>query len=186
MFSFKSIITYIKTPFVKKKEAHPASRNMALGANGGWMDPAVKTPQPNPISKPLVTPLSSYDTPWWNSDLENNSEILNSPPTYFPHGNQLNIKLEQCLDIGIISACIHKSTGGRIYHLDIELPCTKDISQDMGRFNLFIKAMEEQYSLALIQQERVVKDTCYGTYYRVVFEYDPNKLFLKTREKTRR
>ena len=167
------------------QEEHPATRNMALGANGGWLSPTQTPPSVVP-QKPLVTPLSSYDTNWWNRDLENSSEVLDTPPTYFPHSKQLNIKLEQCLDIGLITSCVHKSTGGRLYHLDLELPCTKDIAQDMARFNLFIKAMEETYSLALVQQERVAKDTYYGTFYRVVFEYDPNKLFLKTRDKTRR
>jgi hypothetical protein len=161
--------------------------------------PKVGSSEPTKLATqaaPSITNKSCYSTGaynvsvgWYSTDFENfpnDTETLESPPTFFPNAADLHIKLEQCVEMGIISSCNHRSLGGRLYHLDIELPKTKNFASGLNTFNLFIKAMEDQYKLVLIQQEKYTKKTCEGDFYRVVFEYDPNRMFLQAKQKTRK
>ena len=106
-------------------------------------------------------------------------ENLSAPPSYFPQSKELYSKLEQCLDLDIISSCVHKQSDQNTYILSIELPCLDAPQDNMKRFKIFIKTMEDLYKFKTIQQERINSSTCNEQYYLVVFEYDPKQFILK-------
>jgi hypothetical protein len=104
---------------------------------------------------------------------------LTSPPDFFPQGAELFSKLEQCIQLDIISSCSHKQADGGVYILAIELPFSSNNTENMKRFKLFIKAMEEMYKFKVVQQERINSSTSTEQQYLVVFEYDPRLFILK-------
>lgn len=104
---------------------------------------------------------------------------LNEPPEFFPQASELYSKLDQCVQLDIISSCSHKQAENGVYILAIELPCGPNNVENMKRFKLFIKAMEEMYRFKVVQQERINSSTCADQHYLVVFEYDPKLFILK-------
>ena len=165
------------------------SQGILIRPDGSWIiaakDPPQKKPQskPQPNSNPFAgivspTPVLGKDLNWSTED-EPLLDILNFPPDYFPHAKELYSKLEQCLELDIITSCCHKQTKNNIYILVIELPCSTDQTKNMKRFKQFIKAMEEMYEFKTIQQQRINSITCNDQSYMVVFEYDPKNDILK-------
>lgn len=158
------------------------SQGILIRPDGSWIvapkqnKPAQVAPPVRPIASP--PPIIGKDLNWFSFD-ETRLDVIDFPPDYFPHARELNSKLEQCLDLDIITSCTHKQSQNSVYILVIELPCESDASQNMRRFKQFIRAMEETYKFKTIQQERVTSRTCSGETYLVVFEYDPKGDILK-------
>ena len=130
---------------------------------------------PRPIAPP---PILGKDFDWFSVDA-GRLDVIDFPPDYFPHAKELNSKLEQCLELDIITTCVHKQSQNSVYILAIELPCTSDQSVNMRKFKQFIRAMEDLYRFKTIQQERINSTTCSEQTYLVVFEYDPKVDILK-------
>lgn len=110
-------------------------------------------------------------------------ETLAFPPDYFPYAKELHEKLEKCLELEIVSSCVHKQTNNNVYILSIEVPCSENQTETMKRFSAFVKAMKDMYQLNPVQQERINSVVSHQNYYLVVFEYDPKKfVFDKPKE----
>lgn len=161
------------------------SQGILIRPDGSWIVAPTNSQQiqhhpyspQNPYGSGLP-PVIGKDLNWLNTD-SSRLDVLNFPPSYFPHARELYSKLEQCLDRDIITSCIHKQTQHNIYILAIELPCGPDHSENMRRFKHFIKAMEEMYKFKTVQQERINSSVCNEQTYSVVFEYDPKGDMLK-------
>lgn len=173
------------------------SQGILIRPDGSWIvtssnvneppKPAASPYAPPPIPPKVVrasTIPAGKDYGWFDTD---SSELntINFPPDYFPQASELYSKLEQCLELDIITSCIHKETKNNVYILAIELPCTKDHTENAKKFKLFVKAMEEMYKFKTIQQERINSRTCDDQYYLVVFEYDPKSFILKKLTETK-
>jgi hypothetical protein len=181
------ILRYLYERFFRTKSKEPLDLNKSQGIlirpDGSWIVAPHNTPQvqhhpyapQNPYGAGLP-PVLGKDLNWLSQD-SNRLDVLNFPPTYFPHAQELYSKLEQCLDRDIITSCVHKQTQNNIYILAIELPCGPDHCENMRRFKQFIKAMEEMYDFKVIQQERINSSVCNEQSYSVVFEYDPKMTY---------
>lgn len=164
------------------------SQGILIRPDGSWVIAPAKEEKPKPKSPvspyapPTIIKSTSFipgkDFNWLDSDTAQ-LQTIDAPPDYFPHGSELYSKLEQCLDLDIITSCVHKETDSSVYILAIELPCSKDHSENMKKFKLFIRAMEELYKFKTVQQERINSKTCNQQHYLVVFEYDPKCFILK-------
>jgi hypothetical protein len=165
-----------KEPSLDLKEG----QGIVLRPDGSWIVAPEKRPPPITSFAPpkIITQMPSIPRARWWEDIPN-ATSLNSPPDYFPHGHELFSKLEQCLDMDIIDSCSHIQTENNVYLLRIELPCDKNSVENMRRFKMFIKAMEEVYHFKTIQQERLNSTTSCNQHYLVVFEYDPKRFILK-------
>jgi hypothetical protein len=108
---------------------------------------------------------------------------LDSPPDFFPQHKDLGYKLDQCLDLEIITSCQHRVSFKSIYFLDIELPCSDNFSEDSKRFHMFIKAMEEKYELTAVQKERYADSNVNKRSFKVVFEYVSKNSIFNNRRK---
>lgn len=158
------------------------SQGILIRPDGSWVvapkqQPA-KSTQTTPVRPIVGPPIIGKDIDWFSID-SSRLDVIDFPPDYFPHAHELNSKLEQCLELDIISNCVHKQSQNNIYILTIELPCTSDHSVNMRKFKQFIKAMEELYKFKTIQQERINSRVSSDQTYLVVFEYDPKLDFLK-------
>lgn len=156
------------------------TQGILIKPDGTWTvaKPPTKTPPTNPpkIIKMPSAPPPGKDYLYYsaNSDLED----LSFPPDYFPYAKDLYDKLEQCVDMDIVSSCTHKQTHNSVYILSVQLPCGDNHTDSMKKFKMFIRAMEETYKLTAIQQERQNSSTCSDKYYLVIFEYDPRKFLI--------
>lgn len=155
-----------------KKNTH-----LILRPDGTWVldqksSGATKSP------KIIKQPTNSYYTPsisW--SVLDEVGEIL-SPPDFFPHKDKLTDKLNKCLDMDVISSCVHIRTDKGTYILQVEVPCSEDYASSYTQFKTFVRAMEKHYEFKTIQEERILSKVTDGHTHFVVFEYDPrSKLF---------
>ena len=163
------------------------SQGILIRPDGSWV--VVDNEKPSPIkhhpyapSRPHIIhtgpPIPGKDINWYKQpEKDPHTDILDFPPEYFPYRRDLHTKLEQCIEKDIIVSCVHKQTENKVYILSVELPCSQDQNENMKRFKLFIRAMEDQYKFKTIQQERLNSSTCNDQQYLVVFEYDP-KLFI--------
>lgn len=131
---------------------------------------------PNIIKKPTNTFVPGKDYMFYDTNTE--LEVLAFPPDYFPHAKELYNKLEKCMELDVVSSCIHKQTPNSVYILSVELPCEDNHTDSMRKFKTFIQAMEQSYKLTAIQQERINSMTCSEKYYLVIFEYDPRKFLI--------
>lgn len=160
------------------------SQGILIRPDGSWIFAPQQQQQvkPHPYAPPTapggLPPVIGKDIDWLSTD-NSRLDILNFPPSYFPHARELYSKLEQCIDRDIITTCVHKQTQNNVYILYVELPCTSDHSDNMRRFKQFIKAMEEMYRFKTVQQERINSSVCDEKTYVVVFEYDPKNDLLK-------
>lgn len=153
----------------------PTWKNMSISPSGAWFEPQHPNPPDEHTPQHPLPPIptittNAIDTIWSMPEAGSLYMVVSKPPHFYPHRDDLHIKLEQCLDLGIITSCIHKSSG-RAYLLDIELPGTPDRTKDLEKIKLFIKVMEKQYKLIIVQQNAVNKLTAPGCFYRTVFEY---------------
>jgi len=155
------------------------SQGILIRPDGSWVVADSKKKNDSSYAPPKI--ITNIPPPpkagWW----KDNPEIteLPSPPEYFPQGPELFSKLEQCLHMDIIDSCVHTQTQNNVYILTIELPCQKDHAENMRRFKMFIRAMEEVYKFKTVQQERLNSVTSNEQHYLVVFEYDPKMHVLK-------
>lgn len=165
------------------------SQGILIRPDGSWVvvgDQKDNTPKPHPYAPPKPTvistkpPIPGKDFNWYKKqESEAQLDVLDMPPDYFPFGTDLHTKLEQCIEKDIILSCVHKQTENKVYILSIELPCSPDQTENMKRFKMFIRAMEDKYKFKTVQQERINSSTCNDQQYLVVFEYDPKLFILK-------
>lgn len=157
------------------------SQGILIRPDGSWViAPQQKPAQAQPPVRPMINtpPIIGKDMNWSTRN-EPRLDVIDFPPDYFPHAKELHSKLEQCLELDIISSCVHKQSQNSVYILAIELPCTTDHSQNMVKFKQFIRAMEELYRFKTVQQERIYSTVCDQKSYLVVFEYDPRQDIVK-------
>lgn len=149
-------------------------RMILLKSDGTWF---IINKKPNShVAPPPNVPLPSRS--WCDYDnVDSPGELLN-PPDFFPKKDELYKKLEQGLELGVISSCAHIRTYNNIYTLKVEIPCTEDYGQSYQQFKSFVKAMETNYGFKTIQQDRVTSKTSDQKYHAVVFEYDPKGKFF--------
>jgi hypothetical protein len=98
-------------------------------------------------------------------------EVL-TPPNFFPKKQELTEKLDKCLDMGLITSCVHIITEKNTYILKIEIPAD-DVEKTAPQIKLFTKAMEDNYTFKTIQQEKVLSKVSDSRYFLVCFEFDP-------------
>lgn len=145
-----------------------------LKTDGTWF--VVDKPTTAQPSSPPNIPIFSKS--WCDYDVKDEpGEILN-PPDFFPKKDELHQKLEQCLELGVISSCSHARTYNNNYILKVEIPCTEDYAQSYQQFKNFVKAMETTYGFKTIQQDRITSKTSEQKYHAVVFEYRSNQKFF--------
>jgi hypothetical protein len=155
-----------------------ASHGILIKPDGTWE--VAKSPKPKKatINPPNIIRPSSFipgkDFSYYDQP-SSSQAVLSFPPAFFPHANELNEKLEKCVELDIISSCVHKQTNNNVYILSIELPCGNNVTEAMNKFTAFVKAMKDVYDLNPIQQERINSVVSQQNYYLVVFEYDPKK-----------
>ena len=176
-------IRYLLEKFGSRKDKGPInfknSQGILIRPDGSWVVSNGQQNQVSPYAPPKI--IANIPPPpkarWW----EDNPSItkLSFPPDYFPQAQELFSKLEQCIELDIIESCAHTQTENNVYILSIELPCQKDHAENMRKFKMFIKAMEEAYKFKTVQQERLNSVTSNKQHYLVVFEYDPKMHVLK-------
>lgn len=164
------------------------SPGIIIRPNGTWvvaskhnLSQMSQKPTQQVVKKPIAIsapPIIGKDLDWSTTE-ECTLDVLTFPPDYFPHAKELHSKLDQCVDLDIITSYQHKQSQNNVYMLFVELPCTQDAAQNMKKFKQFIKAMEDLYRFKTIQQEKINSLTCSDQSYLVVFEYDPKDNFLK-------
>lgn len=150
-------------------------KNMCISPSGAWFDPPTSEPVEEHTTQHPLPPIptitaDTIQASWNAANAGPVFMVVEKPPHFYPHKDELHLKLEQCLDLGIITSCIHKSSG-RAYLLDIELPGTNDRPKDLEKIKLFIRVMEKQYKLVIVQQNAINKLTAPGSFYRTIFEY---------------
>lgn len=157
----------VEVPPHTEPQTKPTWKNMCLSPDGAWLDTQNQasensTPDQNTPSHVVVSLREDIVGPLFM--------VVSRPPPFYPHQEDLHFKLEQCLELGIITNCVHKSSG-TVYILDIELPGTGDRGKDLKKLKLFIEVMQKQYKLIIVQQNAINKLTAPGVFYRTVFEY---------------
>lgn len=165
--------------FFKEDDERPIFKrntHLIIRPDGSWvLDKQPTQPTTPKIIKAPPLPPTYYNTPssaW--SVWDEIGEVL-EPPDFFPHKTELTKKLKQCLDLNVVSSCVHTKTKNGTYLLQVEVPCTDDYSASFTQFKLFVKAMEKQYEFVAIQQDRVLSKVSNENSHLVVFEYDPRK-----------
>lgn len=180
MALFRSLIN----KFWNKKKSEDVdfkgSHGILIKPDGTWsISTPPKAPAYNPpkiIRQPQQPIVPGKDYLLYDTD--SSLEVLSFPPDYFPHAKELYGKLEKCIDMDVITSCIHKQTQNSVYILTVELPCGENHAENIRKFKAFVSAMESTYKLTAVQQERINSTTCADKFYLVVFEYDPRKFFI--------
>lgn len=181
MFLIRGIFDFINhvIGFFKEKDTEilPKDRVIVLRSDGTWVVSTNKVVKKTKIPAPN---LPVFPTSWHIHDQDEAGEILN-PPDFFPKKNELQDKLNQCMDAGVISSCTHTRTPNNIYILQVEIPCSDDYNQSCSQFRVFVKAMEVTYDFRSVQQERLISRISNQKIHRVIFEYDPKLKILSNK-----
>lgn len=183
MCLFRSIINkfWSKKHSPNKNFTTNQTQNIIIKPNGTWV---FSQPPVPPINPPIHIPPPVSVVPGKDYLLysEPDVERIQFPPEFFPHAKELYDKLEKCLDLEVISSCVHKQTENRVYLLSVELPCGDSHSESMQKFKTFVRVMQETYKLKPIQQEHVRGGVCSQQHYLVVFEYDSRQFKVQVKE----
>lgn len=173
-------ISHVKN-FFKEKNTDIISKDriIILRSDGTWIVSTNKAPKI--IKKPTPPPnLPVFPTSWYSYNEDEVGEVLN-PPDFFPKKEELQDKLTECMDAGVISSCTHTRTPNNIYILQVEIPCSENYEQSCSQLRVFVKAMESTYDFKSIQQERIISRVSTQKIHRVIFEYDPRIKILSNK-----
>jgi len=170
-------ISHVANFFKEDTDILPRDKVIILRSDGTWIVSTKKAPKSCAPSSPN---LPVFPTSWYSHDQDDVGEIL-TPPDFFPKKNQLQDKLNQCIDAGVISSCTHTRTPNNIYILQVEIPCSDNYEQSCSQFKVFVKAMETTYEFRSIQQEKIISRTSNQKIHRVIFEYDPRIKILSNK-----
>lgn len=159
----------------EKKPLIPKDKMLVLRPDGSWILDDNK-PAPLPIPKKVPTPNVSAWHSYGPIDPISSVDVeLEKPPGLFPFAKELEIKLADCMDAGVISSCNHKKTGNETYVLTIEIPYSKDKIVENTQLNLFVRAMKDKYHLSLLKRQRHISAVSCESHHLLIFEYDPRK-----------
>lgn len=180
----QSILDFVShvCDFFDKDRSPNIKRNLCivLRPDGTWVL-TDKTSLIKPAATNEVPPQQPYypPRPRYLWETEDKSGELRGPPDFFPSGNELKTKIEQCMDKDVILSCTHSLTDDGTYQLRVELPCcSDDYSKSYTQLKLFVTAMEQTYGLKTIQQDRITSKTSSNKIHVVTFQYDPrSKMF---------
>lgn len=181
MSLFTKVKKALLLPFCKKRAAPaflPKNKLLVLRADGSWiLDDNKDAPEaklPNiPSWSPPVQPVLPLN---YNQYAPKSDENLSAPPEFFPHAQELMLKLNECLTAGVVSGCTHLKTKDNIYVLTVEIPCGPNFPLNSTHVTMFIRAMKEKYALDLARKETFSSSISCHKYHTIVFEYDPRRI----------
>jgi len=170
-------ISHVANFFKEDVDIISKDRVIILRSDGTWIVSTNKAPKSSAAPTPN---FPVFPRSWHTHDQDDVGEIL-TPPDFFPKKNNLQDKLNQCIDAGVISSCTHTRTENNIYLLQVEIPCSDNYEQSCSQFKVFVKAMETTYDFRSIQQERIISRISNQKIHRVIFEYDPRIKILSNK-----
>lgn len=162
----------------EKKPFLPKNKMLVLKSDGSWLL-CDDVSSPEPVLPPLPVPYSgpvSYAPPLISS---RDDEELPVAPKIFPHAEQLQNKLDECLAAGVITECTHLQTSSNIYILKVQIPITTTQAQHAAQVKLFIKTMNDKYELKLAHREVFHSTVTSAKHHTIVFEYDAREHLFK-------